>query len=78
MIDRPNSDTVYLNCPRCGLSIRRRIEWLTVEYCPRCIGRARIPVGLFTSNRPAGERQGHRLAARSPRRDEARARARAR
>ena len=53
MIDRSN--LVYLNCPRCGLSIRRRTEWLTVEHCPRCLGRSRIAVELFLSSRPSSE-----------------------
>ena len=43
---------VYLNCPRCGLSIRRRVDWLTVEHCPRCVGRAGLLVDLFVSARP--------------------------
>jgi hypothetical protein len=30
----------FLICPRCGLSIKPRADWLTVEYCPRCIARA--------------------------------------
>ncbi len=34
----------FLNCPRCGLSIRLKVSPLTVEYCPRCMARARIPV----------------------------------
>lgn len=46
---------VFLNCPRCGLSLRRRVDWLTVEYCPRCIGRAEIPVKLFVCTRPADD-----------------------
>jgi hypothetical protein len=53
MIDR--SKPMYLNCPRCGLSIRRRAEWLTVEHCPRCLGRSRIAVELFVSSRPSSE-----------------------
>lgn len=46
---------VFLNCPRCGLSIRRRVDWLHVEHCPRCIGRAGIAVKLFVSARPSPE-----------------------
>lgn len=45
----------FLNCPRCGLSIRLKVSWLTVEHCPRCIARAAIPVKLFTSTLPAAE-----------------------
>lgn len=52
MIDR---GLTFLNCPRCGLSIRPKVSWLTVEHCPRCIARARIPVKLFSSTLPAAE-----------------------
>jgi hypothetical protein len=52
MIDRASS---FLNCPRCGLSIRPKVSWLTVEYCPRCMARARTPVKLFSSTLPAAE-----------------------
>jgi hypothetical protein len=45
----------FLNCPRCGLSVRPKPSWLTVEYCPRCMARARIPVKLFSSTLPAAE-----------------------
>jgi hypothetical protein len=43
----------FLNWPRCGLSIRPKVHWLALEYCPRC--RARIPVRLFSSALPASE-----------------------
>jgi hypothetical protein len=52
MIDR---GLTFLNCPRCGLSIRPKVSWLTVEYCPRCIARARVPVRLFSSTLPGAE-----------------------
>ena len=45
----------FVNCPRCGLSIRPKASWLAVEYCPRCMARARIPVKLFSSALPAAE-----------------------
>jgi hypothetical protein len=45
----------FLNCPRCGLSIRPRADWLTVEYCPRCIARTRTLVHLFSSTLPPAE-----------------------
>ena len=44
---------VFMNCPRCGLSIRRKVDRLMLEHCPRCAGRAGIPVPLFVSARPA-------------------------
>lgn len=51
----PRSAVQFLNCPRCGLSIKPRGSWLAVEHCPRCIGRARVPVQLFSSSLPAAE-----------------------
>ena len=45
----------FLICPRCGLSVKARTGWLTVEYCPRCIARAQIPVRLFSSPLPSSE-----------------------
>jgi hypothetical protein len=49
-----------LRCPRCGLSIRPRASWLTIEHCPRCIARDRTPVKLLSYPPPAVEhyRQG--------------------
>jgi hypothetical protein len=46
---------LFLNCPRCGLSIKPKARWLALEYCPRCMARARIPVKLFSSTLPAAE-----------------------
>lgn len=49
---------MFLNCPRCGLSIRKRAdrpEWLTLEHCPRCLGRARIPVKLVSATGPGSD-----------------------
>jgi hypothetical protein len=45
----------FLNCPRCGLSIRPKARWLTVEHCPRCLARARVAVKMFSSPLPAAE-----------------------
>ena len=45
----------FLNCPRCGLSIRPKTRWLTIEHCPRCMAVAGIPVRLFSSALPAAE-----------------------
>jgi hypothetical protein len=42
----------YLNCPRCGLSIKVRSQWLTIRHCPRCVARTRIAVELFVSTLP--------------------------
>jgi hypothetical protein len=50
-----NGDGRYLNCPRCGLSIVPRAEWLGVEHCPRCLARCRTVVELFASRLPTEE-----------------------
>jgi hypothetical protein len=44
------SGPIYLNCPRCGLSIRPKADWLAVEHCPRCIARSRGLVRMFASS----------------------------
>ena len=75
---RGTDGPLFLNCPRCGLSIRVRAPWLAVEHCPRCLARARTPVRLFFSplsaegldakgsrQMPTGTRRPH-LAAPSP------------
>lgn len=51
----PSTGGLFLNCPRCGLSIRPRRPWLAIEHCPRCLARARIPITLFSSTLPAAE-----------------------
>jgi hypothetical protein len=43
----------YLNCPRCALSIRIQATDLAMEHCPRCLGRARMPVPLYETPKPA-------------------------
>ena len=63
----------FLNCPRCGLSLRPRAGWSTIEHCPRCMARARIPITLFVSPLPTIElyREGFAPGARSPATDQA-------
>jgi len=39
----------YLNCSRCGLSIRVRFASIEPENCPRCLARSRIAQPLFHS-----------------------------
>lgn len=46
---------VFLNCPRCGLSIRQKSQAAHREHCPRCLARAQMPVRLFVSTRPTTE-----------------------
>ena len=45
----------FLNCPRCGLSIRPKATWPAIEHCPRCLARASVPVKLFGSPLPPTE-----------------------
>jgi anti-anti-sigma factor len=43
----------YLNCPRCGLSVRMRGDGSTRwEHCPRCLGRAGVTIPVHVSERP--------------------------
>jgi hypothetical protein len=46
---------MFLNCPRCRLSIRVRARWLAMEHCPRCLGRDQILISLFSSPLPTTE-----------------------
>ena len=64
-----NSHAVsFLNCPRCGLSIRPKTRWLAAEHCSRCLARARVAVRMFSSRLPAAElyREGQAPQARAP------------
>jgi hypothetical protein len=36
------------HCPRCHLSIRARTAQIALDYCPRCIARARELVALIS------------------------------
>ncbi|MBV9816756.1 MAG: hypothetical protein JOZ07_00235 [Solirubrobacterales bacterium] len=46
----------YLNCPRCGLKIHVRTSNLTLERCPRCLGRAGISIPMFQTSSAARRR----------------------
>lgn len=48
----------YSNCPRCGLSIRRRDPSDWIRDCPRCLGRAGIAVPMYLAARRAFELTG--------------------
>jgi hypothetical protein len=52
---------IYLDCPRCGLTIKPRADWLTIEHCPRCLARRHVVVSMFASTRPADELYAHDL-----------------
>lgn len=44
----------FMNCPRCGLSVRLRAPYLRLECCPRCLARRRASVQMYISERPGG------------------------
>jgi Zn-finger nucleic acid-binding protein len=43
----------YMHCPRCGLSVRLRASWLTLDRCPRCLARRGVSVTMMLSDRRA-------------------------
>lgn len=43
----------HLNCPRCGLSLLVQPHRAAIRHCPRCVGRNRVIVELFSSTLPA-------------------------
>jgi hypothetical protein len=43
-----------LSCPRCGLSIRPRVQWLAIEHCPRCLAHAHLAVRLISPSAADG------------------------
>lgn len=66
----------YMNCPRCGLSIRLRASYLTLERCPRCLARSglAIPMQLLPNRRSStggasvgAPEQPHTSASKQPR-----------
>ena len=44
----------YVNCPRCGFSLRLRASYLAVEHCPRCLVHRRVAVQMYVSDQPGG------------------------
>jgi hypothetical protein len=42
------------SCARCGFTISPRSAWLTVDYCPRCLARARVAIRLGDPERARG------------------------
>jgi anti-sigma B factor antagonist len=51
----------YMSCPRCGLSIRLRAAFLTLENCPRCIAKAGIAIPMELSQGQAQQRRSERV-----------------
>jgi hypothetical protein len=47
---------LYLSCPRCGLTILPKLDWLALEHCPRCIARRRTRVAMLASAAPGAAR----------------------
>jgi len=48
----------YLNCSRCGLSLRVRFAVLEPTNCPRCLARSRVVQPLFRSPLTVRELEG--------------------
>jgi hypothetical protein len=46
----------YMWCPRCGFTVRLRVDFVFLETCPRCIARARVSVPMQLSNGPSRDR----------------------
>jgi len=42
-------DQMFLNCSRCGLSIRARSPTMEIEHCPRCLARTQTLQPMFRS-----------------------------
>jgi len=42
----------YMNCSRCGLSVRLRASYLLLERCPRCLARSGVSVAMHVTDRP--------------------------
>jgi hypothetical protein len=45
--DAESSEPVLMRCPRCRLSLSQRHRSLGVEFCPRCIAHAHVPVRML-------------------------------
>ncbi|MDQ6731984.1 MAG: hypothetical protein M3022_17275 [Actinomycetota bacterium] len=42
-----------MNCPRCGLSVGLRVQYLTLQHCPRCTAQRGISVPMTISEESA-------------------------
>jgi hypothetical protein len=42
----------YMNCGRCGLAVRLRAAYMTLERCPRCLAQDCVPVPMHISDGP--------------------------
>ena len=42
----------YLNCPRCGLSVRVQADFLMMRNCPRCLARSASAIPLYETPAP--------------------------
>jgi hypothetical protein len=36
----------FMKCPRCGLSVGLRVQYLTLQHCPRCVAKSGITVPM--------------------------------
>jgi hypothetical protein len=70
--DQARAGESFLNCPRCGLTIKPRAPWLAVRFCPRCLARSQSVVELFSSALPAEALYAEGSAPRADRRGDER------
>jgi hypothetical protein len=54
-----------LRCPRCAFSFLPRIEFLALDFCPRCLAESGVAVSLTAAAEPIGaDAQGPREPSR--------------
>jgi anti-sigma B factor antagonist len=46
----------FMNCPRCGLAVRLRAPYLTLDRCPRCLAKSGLSVPMTISEAPIRRR----------------------
>jgi hypothetical protein len=55
-LDSQEIHVMYMNCPRCELTVQARAHYLIVDRCPRCLARRRQLVQMepveVTSEQP--------------------------
>ena len=42
----------YMNCPRCGMSVRLQAPFLLPDRCPRCAARSGVSVQMEVTDQP--------------------------
>jgi hypothetical protein len=47
------------SCTYCRFSIRPRVAFLSIDYCPRCLARRRVAVPLRVTEEPDSQPRTH-------------------